>query len=204
MEFFLRLEYADISLLGGREENQDRVAVAVAEKAVLLLVVDGMGGHADGARAAQVTQQVILDAFWHTPQPLFDPLGFLHLTLGRAHEQVVKLGVQLPLEQRPRATCAVCLVQQRASWWAHVGDSRLYHLRRGALLVRSRDHSHVELLLACTDGLWGPLTDTEIATEVGTPGELRAKLLELGARAVQRAGSGSDNTSAAALRWLGD
>src|SRR5467141_989460 len=251
MEFFLRLEYADISLLGGREENQDRVAVAVAEKAVLLLVVDGMGGHADGARAAQVTQQVIVDAFWHTPQPLFDPLGFLHLTLGRAHEQVVKLGVQLPLEQRPRATCAVCLVQQRASWWAHVGDSRLYHLRRGALVARSRDHSHVELLLreglisaeqahnhpmrnfvecclggdpilpdmsltrrrplepvdflmACTDGLWGAITDTEIATEVGTPGELRAKLLELGARAVQRAGSGSDNTSAAALRWLGD
>src|SRR2546430_9891112 len=107
MEFFLRVEYADISLLGGREENQDRVAVAVAEKAALLLVVDGMGGHADGARAAQVTQQVIVDAFWHTPQPLFDPLGFLHLTLGRAHDEVVKLGVQLPLEQRPRATCRV-------------------------------------------------------------------------------------------------
>src|SRR5258708_4808199 len=251
MEFFLRLEYADSSLLGGREENQDRVAVAVEKKAALRRVAAGVGGHADGARAAQVTQQVIVDAFWHTPQPLFDPLGFLHLTLGRAHEQVVKLGVQLPLEQRPRATCAVCLVQQRASWWAHVGDSRLYHLRRGALVARSRDHSHVELLLreglisaeqahnhpmrnfvecclggdpilpdmsltrrrplepddvllACTDGLWGPLTDTEIATEVGKPGELRAKLLELGARAVQRAGSGSDNTSAAALRWLGD
>src|SRR5438067_12919956 len=147
MDFFLRVEYADISLLGGREENQDRVAVAGAEKAALLLVVDGMGGHAHGARAAQVTQQVIVDAFWHTPQPLFDPLGFLHLTLGRAHEAVVKLGVQLPLEQRPRATCALCLIQQRASWWAHVGDSRLYHVRHGALLARSRDHSHVELLL---------------------------------------------------------
>ena len=251
MEFFLRVEYADISLLGRREENQDRVAAAVAEQAALLLVVDGMGGHAHGARAAQVTQQVVVEAFWHAPQPLFDPLGFLHMTLGRAHDAVVKLGVQLPLEQRPRATCAVCLVQQHASWWAHVGDSRLYHVRHGALVARSRDHSHVELLLreglisaeqaqnhpmrnfvecclggdpilpdmsitrrrplepndvllACTDGLWGPLTDTEIAAELGTPGELRAKLLELGTRAVQRAGIASDNTSAAALRWLGD
>jgi serine/threonine protein phosphatase PrpC len=251
MGLLLRVEYADISLLGGREENQDRVVAAVAEQAALLVVVDGMGGHAHGARAAQVTQQVVVEAFWHAPQPLFDPLGFLHMTLGRAHDEVVKLGVQLPLEQRPRATCAVCLIQQHASWWAHVGDSRLYHVRHGALVARSRDHSHVELLLreglisaeqaqnhpmrnfvecclggdpilpdmsltrrrplepndvllACTDGLWGPLTDTEIAAELGTSGELRAQLLELGTRAVQRAGGGSDNTSAAALRWLGD
>jgi serine/threonine protein phosphatase PrpC len=143
----LRVDYADISLLGGREENQDRVTAAVAEHAALLVVVDGMGGHANGARAAEVTQQVVLEAFWHTPQPIFDPLGFLHLTLGRAHEEVVKLGAQLPIEQRPRATCAIGLVQQGATWWAHVGDSRLYHLRHGALLGRTRDHSHVELLL---------------------------------------------------------
>jgi serine/threonine protein phosphatase PrpC len=147
MEFFLRVDYADISLLGGREENQDRVAVAVSEHAALLVVVDGMGGHANGAKAAEVTQQVILEAFGQAPHPLFDPMGFLHLTLGRAHEEVVKLGAQLPIEHRPRATCAVCLVQQGAAWWAHVGDSRLYHLRHGALVLRSRDHSHVELLL---------------------------------------------------------
>jgi len=143
----LQVEYADVSLLGSREDNQDRVAVAVAEHASLLLVVDGMGGHAEGARAAEITRQVLLETFWHTPQPLFDPLGFLHLTLGRAHEEVVKIGMQLPLEQRPRATCAVCLVQQSTAWWAHIGDSRVYQLRGGAVLARTRDHSHVELLL---------------------------------------------------------
>jgi PPM family protein phosphatase len=247
----LRVEYADISLLGGREENQDRVSAAATEHAALLVVVDGMGGHAHGARAAQVAQAAILDAFAQTPQPLFDPLGFLHLTVGRAHQEVVKLGAKLPLEQRPRATLAVCLVQQGASWWVHVGDSRIYHLRGATLLTRSRDHSHVELLLregvinaeqahnhpmrnfvecclggdpilpdmalsrrrplkpndvllVCTDGLWGALEDSEIAGEFATPGELRSKLLVLGERAVQRAGAASDNTSAAALRWLGD
>ena len=143
----LQVEYADLSLLGGREENQDRVAVAVAEHAALLVVVDGMGGHAEGARAAEVTLKTLLEAFWHTPQPLFDPLGFLHLTLGRAHEEVVRIGLHLPLEQRPRATCAVCLVQQGSAYWAHVGDSRIYLLRQGAVAARTRDHSHVELLL---------------------------------------------------------
>ena len=250
-EFFLRVEYAEISLLGGREENQDRVAAVVAEHAALLVVVDGMGGHADGAKAAHVTQQVIVEAFSQSPQPLIDPLGFLHLTLGRAHEEVVRLGAKLPLEQRPRATCAVCLIQQGASWWAHVGDSRLYHVRRGALVTRSRDHSHVELLLreglispeqaqthpmrnfvecclggdpvlpdmslgrrrpleqndvllVCTDGFWGSLKDEEIVAELSSGGPLRQKLLTLGERAVKRAGGASDNTSGAALRWLGD
>src|ERR1700724_979878 len=113
MEFFLRVEYADISLLGGREENQDRVVAAVAEQAVLLLVVDGMGGHAHGARAAQVTQQVIAEAFWHAPQPLLHPLGFLHLTLGRAHDEGVKLFTNLPLAAVPRATSVMCLIQER-------------------------------------------------------------------------------------------
>jgi serine/threonine protein phosphatase PrpC len=150
----LQVEYADLSLLGGREENQDRVAVAVAEHAAMLLVVDGMGGHAEGARAAEVTLKTLLEAFWHTPQPLFDPLGFLHLTLGRAHEEVVRIGLHLPLEQRPRATCAVCLVQQGSAYWAHVGDSRIYLLRHGSVAARTRDHSHVELLLR--EGLISP------------------------------------------------
>src|ERR1700736_235899 len=252
MEFFLRVDYADISLLGGREENQDRVAVAVSEHAALLVVVDGMGGHANGAKAAEVTQQVILEAFGPAPHPLFDPMGFLHLTLGRAHDEVVKLGAQLALEQRPRATCAVCLIQQSASWWAHVGDSRLYHVRHGALVARSRDHSHVELLLreglisaeqaqnhpmrnfvecclggdpilpdmsltrrrplepndvllVCTDGMWSGVRDTEIASELGAVGApLRQTLMDLAERAVVRTGAASDNTSAAALRWVSE
>ncbi|MDB6100562.1 MAG: hypothetical protein JWO52_561 [Gammaproteobacteria bacterium] len=248
----MRVDYADITLLGAREENQDRVSAAVAEHSALLLVVDGMGGHANGAKAAEVTQQVILEAFWHTPQPLFDPMGFLHLTLGRAHEEVVKLGTHLSIEHRPRATCAVCVVQQGATWWAHVGDSRLYHLRQGALVSRTRDHSHVELLLreglitadqaqvhpmrnfvecclggdpilpdmtlakrrplepndvlfVCTDGMWAGVRDTEIAGELSAPGvPLRETLQELAERAVVRTGAASDNTSAAALRWVSE
>jgi serine/threonine protein phosphatase PrpC len=248
----LRVDYADISLLGGREENQDRVSAAVAEHSALLVVVDGMGGHANGARAAEVTQQVILEAFWHTPQPIFDPMGFLHLTLGRAHEEVVKLGSSLSIEHRPRATCAVCVVQQGATWWAHVGDSRLYHLRQGTLVSRTRDHSHVELLLreglitadqalihpmrnfvecclggdpilpdmtlakrrplepndvllVCTDGMWAGVRDSEIASELGAVGApLRQTLMDLAERAVVRTGAASDNTSAAALRWVSE
>ena len=143
----MQIEHADLSLIGHREENQDRVAIADANGTVMLAVVDGMGGHADGARAAEVAMRAMLNEFWEMSRPLFDPEGFLHLTVGRAHEAVVALGQCLPPEIRPRATCALCLVQGSSAYWAHVGDSRIYQLRHGKVFERTRDHSHVELLL---------------------------------------------------------
>ena len=143
----MRVEYAELSLQGGRDSNQDRVSVAVAEEAALLIACDGMGGHAEGERAAEIAQQTVVERFWQATQPLLDPLGFLHLALGAAHGNVVALAPRLPIEQRPRATCAVCVVQQTSAYWAHIGDSRVYHLRAGQVRERTRDHSHVELLM---------------------------------------------------------
>lgn len=247
----MQIEHADLSLLGHREENQDRVAIAIGEGTVFLAVVDGMGGHADGARAAEVAIRTMVGEFWEASRPLFDPEGFLHLTIGRAHEAVVALGRGLPPEIRPRATCCACIVQGSSTYWAHVGDSRIYQLRGGAIVDRTRDHSHVEVLLRsgriterealghpmrnfvecciggdpalpemslsgrhtlqpgdlvllCTDGLWSSLTDEQVAS-LGQPPDrsLRESLDELGARAVQAAAPFADNTTAAALRWLG-
>jgi PPM family protein phosphatase len=143
----LPIAYAELSLIGDREDNQDRVAAAVGEHAALLVAVDGMGGHSDGAKAAETALASLTGSFWQQVHPLFDPLGFLHLALGRAHEDVVALGRDLPLEHRPRATCAVCLVQEGSAYWAHVGDSRCYQIRNGEVYARTRDHSHVEVLL---------------------------------------------------------
>jgi serine/threonine protein phosphatase PrpC len=57
------------------------------------------------------------------------------------------MGSRLALDLRPRATCAVCIVQRSEAYWAHIGDSRVYHLRGGRVRYRTRDHSHVEQLL---------------------------------------------------------
>ncbi|MFM7067646.1 MAG: PP2C family protein-serine/threonine phosphatase [Gammaproteobacteria bacterium] len=154
----VNVEFAELSHVGHREENQDRAAVAALPCAVLLLVVDGMGGHADGALAAATARAALLDAFHGEQVPLLDPLGFLHRALGRAHEAVCELGRGLKLEERPRATCAVAVVQQGCAFWAHIGDSRVYHLREGAVLERTRDHSHVEALLQD-----GAITEAEMA-----------------------------------------
>ena len=149
----VRVDYAKLTLAGNRPENQDRVEVVGHKDALLLVVVDGMGGHAHGARAAEVTVATLKECFNELPTPVLDPQGFLTLALARAHDRVVTLGEGVALDHKPRATCAVCLVQDAGSYWAHVGDSRIYQLRAGAVRERTRDHSHVELLLR--EGLIG-------------------------------------------------
>lgn len=155
----MRIEYAELSLLGDREDNQDRVTVSAADQAALLVVIDGMGGHSDGSRAADIALKSLLESFRQTSLPLFDPLGFLHMALSRAHDEVAKLGNGQSIDTRPRATTAICLVQEGAAFWAHIGDSRVYHMRQGKILQRTRDHSHVELLLR-----EGKITEEELPT----------------------------------------
>ena len=136
----MRIEYADLSLVGDREDNQDRVAVAAKDKAALLIVIDGMGGHSDGSRAADTALKSLLDSFQQTSLPVFDPIGFLHMALSKAHDDVARLGAGQSIDSRPRATIAISLVQDGAAYWAHVGDSRVYWIRQGNVCERTRDH----------------------------------------------------------------
>jgi len=246
----LQFESADLSLLGNREENQDRVVVATSDDATLVLAVDGMGGHMDGARAAELTSEIVRKEFDAASHPIFDPQGFLHLAIGKAHDALIKLGEDLSIEARPRATCAACLIQDGAAYWGHVGDSRIYHLRGQQIQERSRDHSHVEtllqeglideseiadhpmrnfvecclggdapipdmsitvkmplvpgdVLLACSDGLWSGIADSDIA-EIAAPGEnnLAENLKALSIKALNANSPYSDNTTGTAIRWL--
>lgn len=247
----MQVDYAELSLIGHRQENQDRVSIIAEQDSLLMVVVDGMGGHSEGARAAAVTVDTLHQAFQESRRPIFDPQGFLTLALGRAHDAVVTLGQDHALDHRPRATCAVCLVQDDGSYWAHIGDSRIYLLRYGRVLDRTRDHSHVELLLRegliteeeikdhpmrnfvecclggeaalpdmsitgqkklqagdvlmiCTDGLWSGLEDEDIGDLTKDQKRpLEQALRELGDRAITSNEPYSDNTTAAALRWIG-
>ena len=141
-------EIIQVSRQGDRSANQDRCLAVERTGGVLLLLADGMGGHPRGELAAQVFIDSMARQFSLTTLPLARPDEFLRHSIEQSHHAIVTAGLQQLPPVDPRSTAVACLLQERHANWAHVGDSRLYLIRHGTLVARTRDHSLVEELIA--------------------------------------------------------
>jgi PPM family protein phosphatase len=145
----MRFSIYQMSRLGGRDSNQDRMGYCYSREAALFVVADGMGGHPEGEVAAQITLQTMAARFQREMKPTVqNPQEFLRLSILMAHQQILRYAANKGMHDSPRTTIIMCLVQEGVGYWAHVGDSRLYLVRKGQLLARTRDHSHIEVARA--------------------------------------------------------
>ncbi|HED17151.1 MAG TPA: serine/threonine-protein phosphatase [Gammaproteobacteria bacterium] len=144
----MKVETALANRLGNRERNEDRCSILERSGTWLLLLADGMGGHAGGNLASQQMIDSITRQFRHIPLPVKDPRRFLRSLLEDSHRDIVALGKRQDPPITPRTTSVLCLVQNGSAWWAHVGDSRLYLVRDGKIAVRTKDHTFIEEMRA--------------------------------------------------------
>lgn len=145
---------------GGRPYNEDRVAYAYTQEALVMVLADGMGGHSNGEVASQLTVQVITSLFQSRAKPVLpDMSSFLLDGIYAAHDAINEYALRKRMADPPRTTCVVCVVQKGMACWAHVGDSRLYHFSRRDILFRTHDHSAVQQLF--DDGV---ITEAEMGT----------------------------------------
>lgn len=144
-----------LSLLGDRGNNQDRALLLHSERRSLMVLGDGMGGHADGALAAQclidAAEAVLADGDDLNAMPLMQKV------IVQAHLAIKELRPDLTDSQQPRTTAVLCVIQGRSAIFGHAGDSRGYLIRQGQLVCRTRDHSVVEMLMR-----EGKLDETEM------------------------------------------
>ena len=232
---------------GGRPYNQDRLGHWQTPESMLLVLADGMGGHANGDVAAQLVVEHLGAEFERAARPrLADPDLFLYRRIGTAHALLGRAARARGFDEVPRTTVAACVVQDGRAYWMHVGDSRLYHLRGERVLERTKDHTRVQklldegsisehdlhvhpernvllqclggpvpprlspaasaplargdVLLLCSDGLWGPVEDDDLVRELAA-GDVEQALARLVERAVSAGGRHGDNVSAIALAW---
>lgn len=237
------------SHIGGRKVNQDRMGYSFTRDALLLVLADGMGGHVRGEVAATITLQTLSAMFQQQATPYVKkPERFLEDAFLAAHHDIHRYREEHQLPETPRTTVVACLIQHNMAIWAHCGDSRLYWMRRGQIVGRTRDHSHIEhlidrglaspaerathpdrnklyncvgasslpkidvgrpasllpgdVMLLCSDGLWGSVPDEEITHRLATQTIVRA-VPELVEMAVAVGGPTGDNTTALAIMWQG-
>ena len=133
---------------GSRKVNQDRIAYTFSRDTLLLVVADGMGGHAGGEIAAQIAVRLFIERFQQEAKPILkNPLKFLQDTMVRAHAALGSYANQFSMLETPRTTCVCCIIQAGHAYWGHVGDSRLYLFRQGGLIGTTKDHSKVQYLV---------------------------------------------------------
>lgn len=133
---------------GTRDTNQDRVGYSENENGVFMVIADGLGGHAGGELAAQITVDSLLHSFDQLGDSLIaDPPAFIVLSIMYAHSLVNKTArAQGFAQDSPRSTCVACLVQNGFAYWGHVGDSRFYLFNDEELLTRTVDHTTLDHL----------------------------------------------------------
>lgn len=140
-------QIADYSVRGSRDMNQDCIGFAERGNSVLLVLADGLGGHAGGELASELLVQAVIHAYQSIKQSMItQPSAFLALAILHAHRAINAMGKAQTPPIQPRTTCVLCLVQDGYAYWAHVGDSRLYLFRHNDVMRRTKDHTIIERL----------------------------------------------------------
>ena len=141
----MKFSVFQVSRKGGRVKNEDRMGYCYTRESGLFLLADGMGGHPEGEVAAQLALQTIAALYQREARPtLADVKAFLASAVMAAHQQIMRYASNKAMLDTPRTTVVAAVLQGNTATWIHCGDSRLYVVRDGQMLTRTRDHSHAE------------------------------------------------------------
>ncbi len=134
-----------ISHMGNhRRENQDRYLVKKIDREhVLLAIADGMGGEAAGGLASDIAISIMERIDNPVPARPED----LSVILRDAGDRIIVITSQNENLIGMGTTLTTVLTMNSMAIWAHVGDSRLYHLSNGNLRQITKDHSFVRELI---------------------------------------------------------
>lgn len=134
---------------GDRDYQQDQVCLMAHPRAkgcVMAVLADGMGGRSGGRKASDQVIMTAKQLFDRFAPAVDDAEDALRQMVQEAH-MVIKL-TAISSEEEPHSTLAVYLIKPDGScYWAHAGDSRIYHFHDKQLIKRTKDHSYVQTLV---------------------------------------------------------
>jgi protein phosphatase len=137
-----------------RETNQD--SFATEPKLGLIIVADGMGGHAAGEQASSSAVLTVLEVFSRYDfakgtlggsEQTYSVEEIIGLALQEANERIMIASVSDANLQGMGTTAIVGVEKDGHLHFGHIGDSRVYRIRDGAADQLTEDHSIVQQLV---------------------------------------------------------
>jgi len=138
------------SQTGAREENQDAADHFETERLSGWALADGLGGHRGGGLAASLATDVLLRTCREydqvAPATLRAATDAAQNTLQERQRQHFEYS-----QMRTTAVLLLADAESETALWSHVGDSRLYHFREGAVAAQTTDHSAAQAMVDAGD-----------------------------------------------------
>ncbi|AYG00945.1 Stp1/IreP family PP2C-type Ser/Thr phosphatase [Lactococcus allomyrinae] len=146
------MEYSILSDIGSKRGTNQDYADSYVNRAGyrLFLLADGMGGHKAGNVASKLTVEDLgklwSETFFDAGTPEATLELWLRNQIRNENENIASLG-KLDEYQGMGTTLEAVVIKENVAISAHVGDSRTYLIRDGALSKVTTDHSLVQELV---------------------------------------------------------
>lgn len=115
------------------------------------IVADGMGGHAGGKEASHIATEVITAYLRQHWDSQVSSGNLLKQAIYAANQAILIDQGKHPEREDMGTTAVVLVFRQEESWYAHIGDSRLYQLRGEHLEQITEDHTWVARAMKAGD-----------------------------------------------------
>ena len=135
-----------------REVNEDSYLILPRNN--IWIVADGMGGHAGGQVASTLTVETVArsllrrmveaEGFARTQGREIDVSTMMRAAVKESCSTVFDTAFEQPNLRGMGSTVTVMMIAGDIAWFGHVGDSRAYLIRRGAIHQVTEDHTWVQ------------------------------------------------------------
>ena len=146
------IAYAKSDVGKVREMNQDAYFISDSSSEVkLYILADGMGGYKGGEIASNLavkcTKNYIENNFRETPKDRENLLQLVASSMEYANMIVYEKSKENKEYEGMGTTLEVCLIYNNKVYIGHIGDSRIYRIRKDFIRKLTQDHSYVQKLV---------------------------------------------------------
>ena len=144
--------YAKTDIGKAREKNQDYYYIPSSQDDLqLFILADGMGGYNGGEVASKLATESLKKYIQNNFESIEKSKEKILELIGNAMEYANMVVYEKSKEEKELegmgTTLEVCLIYNNKAYIGHVGDSRIYRIRKEVIRKLTKDHSYVQQLV---------------------------------------------------------